>query len=286
MDTFFYEIKNGDAIRVDLQDGEKISVKGKKISSFSEENKSLSNQEIIVITEYLLLILDKMRSVFPPVLHKSINPQNIIIKDDASVALIGFNQNTPNEQYDAPETLTYPTPKSDLYSVGKVLLNLLNENNSDDYFNKFIEVITNKNPDNRFRDIKTALTILSKIKDNTVEESDFNTKSTPSIKSDEDIIHEEFDSSLSNLDAAKYNMNRKPGLAQGGGTWSLMMIAIPVIIFIIIYMIFMAPNNDCDKAPSGYYNDKDCNLILKSKDKKDEEVKEKFKKLGLTKKIK
>jgi len=232
MSNFYYEYTSEGVLRTELVDNEKLPIKGRKLSSLLNENHSFTEEDIFFITEQLLDILDEMRSVFPPVLHKNINPENIIIKDGMKTGLINFNSlNKENSIYIAPEGLNYPTPKSDLYSLGVVLISVLlngdvsklkKENNKlvfkefidfNEDFKKFLVFMVDFNIDNRFRDTKIAKSILRKIKNKSISPSDWpsknrNSKSDDSALNYEDRLHNEFEENLKNLDVVKVGAGR------------------------------------------------------------------------------
>lgn len=293
MNNFFYEYTKEKVVRTNLERAEKIPIKGKRVSSFLKEGKLFSEKEVFFITEQLLDILGEMRSGFPPVLHKSISPSNIIIKKGWEIALIGFNAEKSNKNYIAPEGLSSPTPKSDLYSAGKVLLDLSKNTTINDNFKKFIKVMTKINPDNRFKDIKTAQFIFKKIKNGSIQDSDWSTEEkrafeTNNFSKQEAAIHSEFNQNLNNLNGAMYRQRHYRGRRYGGSWYSLLLL-IPIFIFI---SYFNNNDDDCDTAPRGYYNDEKCNLHPKSqaemkrditkKNRKEKKLKEKWKKSGLT----
>jgi len=303
MSNFFYEYINGKGVRVDLEKGEKIPLKGKRVSSLLKENKKFNKKEIFFITKQLLEILGEMRSVYPPVLHKNISPSSIIIKKGWEIGLIEFNSKNPNENYAAPEASSFPTPKSDLYSVGKVLQDLSKNNIPDDNFNKFISLMTDNNPNNRFKDIKSAKSIFKKIEDNSISEEDWDTPNPESkslngvstISRQEINVRNDFESSLDNLDYATYSMNHRNRPRSSKGVVFGWLFAVPLMM----YITYINTKNDdgCRRrAPAGYYNDKECKLHKKTADFKKKEIlrrnqqdkalRKKWKDSGLTKKIK
>ena len=297
MSKFFYEYQNDKAFKIEVKEGEKLPLKGKKLSSFLKESKKFPKNEFLSIAEQLLMILDEMRSVFPPVLHRNINPTNIIIKTNWEIALIGFNsEKTGANNYSAPEVSTYPTPKSDLYSVGKVLLDI--SGNLDENTRKFIKLMIDKNPDNRFKNIKIALNILKQIKNNTINENSWSAIiNEHDIKADNNIslyeanLHDEFNKELINLDTIKTYRTNRNNWRQSQGNMAIFgwIFAIPLAVFLIN---LNRDSGNCGKAPEYYKYDEECNLIhqtqaerkhtLEIRNKKEKAIKDKAKKLGLT----
>ncbi|MDD2294441.1 MAG: serine/threonine-protein kinase [Eubacteriales bacterium] len=116
-------------------------VEGKPLNQYIAE-KHPSNQEIIGIAIALCDILIYLHSQQPPVIHRDIKPQNVIIKDDGQVVLIDFDiarvynsaseadtqffgtrEYAPPEQYGFSQT----DSRTDIYSFGILLRYMLTE---------------------------------------------------------------------------------------------------------------------------------------------------------------
>ena len=84
--------------------------------------------------------LQYLHSLTPPVIHRDIKPQNVIIKDDGSVSLIDFGISRPYDENGGTETIAFgtkgfappeqygfaqPDAKSDIYSLGALMQWLL-----------------------------------------------------------------------------------------------------------------------------------------------------------------
>jgi serine/threonine protein kinase len=163
-------------------------------------------EQVFYITEELLKILDSLRSPYPPIIHRSINPENIIFDKSGNVYLSGFgdikaimaknNSFAPKvvDVYVAPEYTDFLTPKSDLYSLGVTLLHMIlgidpaslprmgkkiqipKDFSFDKNYIKFIDMMIDPNQNSRFRDTKMAIEVLSKIKTGEIAEGDFSLK--------------------------------------------------------------------------------------------------------------
>ena len=84
--------------------------------------------------------LHYLHSLTPPIIHRDIKPQNVIIKDDGSVSLIDFGISRPYDENGGTETIAFgtkgfappeqygfaqPDAKSDIYSLGVLMQWLL-----------------------------------------------------------------------------------------------------------------------------------------------------------------
>ena len=294
MSNFFYENQNN-IIKKTEYDG-KPPLKGRKLNSLLKEGKVFSKDELFIITEQLLNILDKMRAVFPPIVHKNINPANVIIKKDLEIAIIGFGKEVKKEtSYTAPEVLNSPTPKVDLYSVGKIIKKASKLKDSN--FNKFIRLMIDENPNNRFNNTKIAKKIFMKIKDGTISINDWETNS--GRKEKKEMTYDDF---LIEKDLPEYGFNRSLrhisvervltdaivkkkqvrdfSVDKFGDQYSenpyitkeeesssvlyfIVFVAIAVTLFFVKTLIFSTIEDalPCDIPPAGHHYDEDCRLI-------------------------
>jgi len=122
-------------------------VEGKSLQEKVDSGWRATEKEICSIGSQLLSVVDYIHSVRPPVIHRDINPRNIIQRDDgevflldfggvqdairvsgaASSTIIGTPGYTPLEQFTGRATV-----RSDLYAAAATLLFLLTHRNPTD----------------------------------------------------------------------------------------------------------------------------------------------------------
>ena len=115
-------------------------VEGESIAALVNRGWKLNEKQVKYIATQILKILEYLHSLHPPVIHRDIKPQNIIVRPDGKVYLVDFGavqeiyRNTLSFGGTFVGTMGYMSPEqfrgkvipaSDLYSLGCTLLFLL-----------------------------------------------------------------------------------------------------------------------------------------------------------------
>ncbi|WP_338438835.1 serine/threonine-protein kinase [Synechococcus elongatus IITB5] len=115
-------------------------VEGQPLDQRVEQSQRFQEQEVVAIATQVLEILVYLQSLYPPVVHRDIKPQNLIRQADGQLQLIDFgsvqaiaretllgsNTFVGTLGYMPPEQLQgQSTPQSDLYALGATLVFLL-----------------------------------------------------------------------------------------------------------------------------------------------------------------
>ncbi|WP_126146772.1 serine/threonine protein kinase [Synechococcus elongatus] len=115
-------------------------VEGQPLDQLVEQGARLSEEEVVAIAAQVLEILVYLQSLYPPLVHRDIKPQNLIRQTDGQLQLIDFgsvqaiaretllgsNTFVGTLGYMPPEQLQgQSSPQSDLYAVGATLVFLL-----------------------------------------------------------------------------------------------------------------------------------------------------------------
>ncbi|WP_338441609.1 serine/threonine-protein kinase [Synechococcus elongatus IITB4] len=115
-------------------------VEGQPLDQLVEQSQRFQEQEVVAIATQVLEILVYLQSLYPPVVHRDIKPQNLIRQADGQLQLIDFgsvqaiaretllgsNTFVGTLGYMPPEQLQgQSTPQSDLYALGATLVFLL-----------------------------------------------------------------------------------------------------------------------------------------------------------------
>ena len=139
--------------------------------------------DTLCLIQQLLMVLQELHSLTPPIIHRDIKPENILITADNRLFLIDFDaareyggDERENDTillgtkgYAAPEQYGFSQTdvRADIYSVG-VVCNLLIENTSFStyqrhYLQKIMDKATMFDPDKRYQTVTEMLSDLNKI---------------------------------------------------------------------------------------------------------------------------
>lgn len=149
------------------------------------EQKIIDEKKIKIIAAKTLEILQYLQQQQPPILHLNLTPDNILLDGNFNVYLIDFSfaQKTNHElqtnyfkienaEFIAPEQVKTPCPASDIYSLGKSLISVIEDNNSqksekkltlsqlDIGFQEWLITMTETELSNRYTDAENALKAL------------------------------------------------------------------------------------------------------------------------------
>lgn len=113
------------------------------------EQKIIDEKKLKIIAAKTLEILQYLQQQQPPILHLNLTPDNILLDTDYNIYLIDFSfaqKNNyelqtnyfkiENAEFIAPEQFKTPCPASDIYSLGKSLINVIENDNSQKLDNK------------------------------------------------------------------------------------------------------------------------------------------------------
>lgn len=146
-------------------------VSGQTLMEYAEEY-VFCERDIIDVGIWLCEILQYLHTQKPPVIHRDIKPQNIVLKDDGTVCLIDFGISRVFKEEEGTDTVfcgtkDYAAPEqygymqtgvySDIYSLGTVLTWMLTEKAAPIQkpvtpLEKVLARCTAFAPDNRFHD--------------------------------------------------------------------------------------------------------------------------------------
>lgn len=146
-------------------------INGQTLMEYAEEY-VFGERDIIDVGIWLCEILKYLHTQAPPVIHRDIKPQNIVLKDDGTVCLIDFGISRAFKEEEGTDTVfcgtkDYAAPEqygymqtgaySDIYSLGTVLTWMLTEKAAPIQkpvtpLEKVLAKCTAFAPENRFRD--------------------------------------------------------------------------------------------------------------------------------------
>jgi serine/threonine protein kinase len=198
---YFTESKNGDTEYYLVQE----YIAGKNLSQLVAEGKRFSEEHVFDIAEKLFSILVYLQNLQPPVVHRDINPKNIIINDKNDVYLVDFGavQGAVKSAALGGSTVvgTYgympmeqlmgkACTASDIYAAGMTLIYLLSHTNPEDFpiknmkimYKNFVKISSRYytlldkliEPDSagRLPDARSALSLLAKLKQGDMVDAD------------------------------------------------------------------------------------------------------------------
>jgi hypothetical protein len=112
-------------------------VEGQSLRKLVKENGPLPEADAVRIADEVCSILEYLHGQIPPVVHRDITPENIIVQPDGSIKLIDFSlalkmqsrkttDSCGKHAYTPPEQFReQATPQSDIYSLGATLFFML-----------------------------------------------------------------------------------------------------------------------------------------------------------------
>ncbi len=135
-------------------------IKGKNLLQLIEQGKRFTYEQVLSIFETLLSVLDYIHNIQPPIIHRDINPKNVILDETGKVYLVDFGaagsvtKDTVSAGSTFIGTVGYMPPEqiygkavpaSDLYSLALTIIflltgvppeKLINENNEIAYHSR------------------------------------------------------------------------------------------------------------------------------------------------------
>lgn len=164
-------------------------IDGMNLEEYQESNHTLPLQEVLDIGIQICESISRLHALHPPILHRDIKPQNLIVGKDGRIHLIDFETareykenhskdtvflgtegTAPPEQYGFSQT----DVRSDIYGIGKVLEYLYEENKDSrtwalysarnkQLLQNLIQTATAFDPANRYQHVPTLQHALQKI---------------------------------------------------------------------------------------------------------------------------
>ena len=141
-----------------------------------------------MIAKKLCRILNQLHNLTPPIIHRDIKPSNIIISNEGNLYLADFNISREYVENQSRDTVImgtqgYASPeqcgfaqtdcRSDIYSIGMLMTNMLKENNDNGEENRLqrvIEKCTSIDPDKRYKSVEQLERILGVNDRKTIDE--------------------------------------------------------------------------------------------------------------------
>ena len=166
-------------------------VNGQDLRQYIKQNGQLNEIMVVEIGTMLSKVLMYLHNLEPPIIHRDITPDNIVLKDNKEIILIDFGAANEflstatmtlvgKQAYISPEQFRgHPTPQTDLYALGGTLYflltgcdpeslaqNLVSEKipNINPELNNLIASLTEFEESQRIKSAKDTLEILHGIK--------------------------------------------------------------------------------------------------------------------------
>ena len=166
-------------------------IKGVTLTSYIEEN-GVTEEKLVSIIIKLTDILEKLHSLNPPVIHRDIKPDNIILSDMGETYLIDFNISRNYTGIKSKDTVIMGTAgfaapeqfgfgesdeRTDIYGLGATVKYIIDRCEiKSERLTKLVEKSTKLSPDDRFQNVdelrKTVLNNLNFVnKDKDIQDS-------------------------------------------------------------------------------------------------------------------
>ena len=166
-------------------------IKGVTLTSYIEEN-DVTEEKLVSIIIKLTDILDKLHNLKPPVIHRDIKPDNIILSDIGKTYLIDFNISRNYTGIKSKDTVIMGTAgfaapeqfgfgesdeRTDIYGLGATVKYIIDRCEiKSERLTKLVEKSTKLSPDDRFQNVdelrKTVLNNLNFVnKDKDIQDS-------------------------------------------------------------------------------------------------------------------
>ena len=143
-------------------------IKGVTLTSYIEEN-DVTEEKLVSIIIKLTDILDKLHNLKPPVIHRDIKPDNIILSDIGKTYLIDFNISRNYTGIKSKDTVIMGTAgfaapeqfgfgesdaRTDIYGLGATVKYIIDRCEiKSERLRKLVESATKLSPDDRFQNV-------------------------------------------------------------------------------------------------------------------------------------
>ncbi|MCG8569242.1 MAG: serine/threonine protein kinase [Spirochaetes bacterium] len=173
-------------------------LKGQNLKEYIFDHERLTEERALIFLKELLNILSYIHSLNPPVIHRDINPSNILIQESGNVALVDFGSVKVMKKNDMTIVGTYgfmpfeqfggeAYPSSDVYSTGmsmifwlthfnpaklpkeKGRLNFKNHCNISDNFYQILQKMSEPQLEDRYQSAEEVLADIEKLEKKSVQ---------------------------------------------------------------------------------------------------------------------